>query len=111
MLKPLDRIVVPASGLATLDFTKNFSSNYDRYVLLFNNLRRNNTMPGGFPGQEGVFASTDGGANFDTGAHYSCTADALVNASASGGAGPNPAAPQGITQLINAATGMVGSVD
>lgn len=106
----LGRITVPEAGLEVLDFTNGFTAEFTRYVLKINNLRRNDTMPGGFPGQETIFVAT-AGDEFDTGGNYSSSATALVNASLAPGGGPNPATPQGIYQFHSAPNGLCMSVD
>lgn len=101
---------VTASGQANLDFITGFSSSYDTYILRFQNLRRDNTMPGGWPGQEGVFIATSG-TSYDTGNYYTTSAIALVNQGLAPTPGPNPVTPQGIYQIPSAATGLIPSVD
>lgn len=103
----LQRVV--ASAQANLDFTTGFSSSYDTYILRFQNLRRDNTQPGGYPGQEGIFIATSG-TSYDTGSHYTTSAIALVNDSITGG-GTNPKPPQGILQIVAQPTGLIPSVD
>lgn len=104
---------VTASGQTHLDFTVGFSSNYDAYKLRFHNLRRDSWAtpgsPPNYPGQEGIFIDT--GSGFDASDKYTTSAIALVNASANGGTGPNPNAPQGIYQIMGAGTGLIPAVD